>query len=58
MGFSAFSIFFLLAGIIVIQLLQKAGASMDWISFTIILFNFAVRCHTSLPFDRPCRKMI
>ncbi len=42
LGFSGFSIFFLLTGIIVVQLLQKAGAHMDWISLCYILLNFAL----------------
>ena len=44
MAFSGFSIFFLLGGIIALQLLQKAGAALDLISFTYMLLNFAVRC--------------
>jgi presenilin 1 len=42
MALSGFSIFFLLTGIIAIQLLQVADAHMDWISFTYLLFNFAM----------------
>lgn len=43
MGFSGFTIFFVLTGVLALQLLQKAGAAFDWISFSYILFNFAVR---------------
>jgi presenilin 1 len=43
MAFSGFTTFFVLCGIIAIEVLQKAGAHMDWISFAVILFNFAVR---------------
>jgi len=42
MGLSGFSIFFVLTGVILIELLHQAGAHMDWISFGYILFNFAV----------------
>jgi presenilin 1 len=42
MAFSGFSIFFVLTGVIAIRLLQRFGFSMDWISFTFILLNFAV----------------
>ncbi len=42
LGFSGFSIFFLITGIIIIELIQKAGGHMDWFSFSYILFNFAV----------------
>lgn len=41
MCFAGFSIFFVLVGIIAIQVLQKEGGHMDWISFVYILFNFA-----------------
>lgn len=42
MGFAGFSIFFVLAGIIAIELLQTWHVHIDFISFTYILFNFAV----------------
>jgi presenilin 1 len=42
MGFSAFSIFFLLTGIIALELLQKASVHLDWITFTYVLLNFAM----------------
>lgn len=42
MGFAGFSIFFVLTGIIVLKLLQKAEIHLDIISFCYILFNFAV----------------
>lgn len=42
MGFAGFSIFFVLAGIIALQLLQTWHVHIDFISFTYILFNFAV----------------
>lgn len=42
MGFAGFSIFFVLAGIILIELLQSFHVHLDFISFTYILWNFAV----------------
>ncbi|KAL4445803.1 hypothetical protein ABPG77_009002 [Micractinium sp. CCAP 211/92] len=42
MGFAGFSIFFVLAGIILIELLQTFHVHLDFISFTYILWNFAV----------------
>lgn len=42
MCFTGFSIFFVMAGILSLQLLQAFGIALDAISFTIILFNFAV----------------
>jgi presenilin 1 len=42
MGFAAFSIFFVLTGIIVLELLKKAHVHMDWFSLTYILYNFSV----------------
>ncbi|EFN56673.1 hypothetical protein CHLNCDRAFT_144542 [Chlorella variabilis] len=41
MGFAGFSIFFVLTGLISIQLLQKAAIHTDFITFTYILLNFA-----------------
>lgn len=41
MGFAGFSIFFVLAGIILIELLQTWHVHLDFISFTYILWNFA-----------------
>jgi len=41
MGLAGFSIFFVLAGIIAIELLQKWHVHLDFISFAYILFNFA-----------------
>ncbi|PRW59201.1 presenilin [Chlorella sorokiniana] len=42
MGFAGFSIFFVLAGVIALELLQKWDVHTDFISFTYILFNFAM----------------
>jgi hypothetical protein len=42
MGFAGFSIFFTLTGLIILRLLQLAGAHLDWVSLVYILFNFAV----------------
>ena len=50
MGFSGFSIFFVLTGLITLELLQTYGAELDWISFTYMLFNFAVVGATTLFF--------
>ena len=43
MGLAGFSIFFVLTGIIAVELLQKWDVHMDYFSFVYILFNFAVR---------------
>lgn len=43
MGFAGFSIFFVLAGIILIELLQTWHVHLDFISFVYVLWNFAVR---------------
>ena len=37
------SVYFVPTGLITLQLLQKWGVHMDWITFAFILFNFAVR---------------
>lgn len=42
MGFAGFSIFFVLAGVIALELLQKWDVHTDFISFTYILVNFAM----------------
>ncbi|KAL4425797.1 hypothetical protein ABPG75_009813 [Micractinium tetrahymenae] len=42
MGFAGFSIFFVLAGIISIELLQTWHVHLDFVSFTYLLWNFAV----------------
>lgn len=42
MGLAGFSIFFVLTGIIALELLQKWDVHTDFISFTYILYNFAV----------------
>ena len=44
MGFSGFSIFFLLAGIIWLQLFEALDLAIDAFSFLFILYNFSVRC--------------
>lgn len=43
MGFAAFSIFFVIAGIVAIQLLQMQPVPIDLISFFFVLWNFSVR---------------
>lgn len=50
MAFAGFSIFFVLLGIIVLQLLVKFQIPLDAFSFTFILYNFSVSSssmHTS-----------
>lgn len=50
MAFAGFSIFFLLLGIIMLQLLVKFQIPLDAFSFTFILYNFSVSSssmHTS-----------
>eukprot|EP00887_Chlorella_sp_A99_P001007 scaffold5.g1007.t1 len=42
MGFAGFAIFFVLTGIISLELLQKWDVGLDLISFSYILWNFAV----------------
>ena len=42
MAFAGFSIFFLLTGIVLLQLIQKAALTMDAVSFSFILYNFSV----------------
>ncbi|PSC76470.1 presenilin isoform B [Micractinium conductrix] len=42
MGLAGFSIFFVLAGIIALELLQHWHVHLDFISFSYILFNFAM----------------
>ena len=43
MGFAGFSIFFLLTGVVAIQLIQLQPVPVDAVSFTFILWNFSVR---------------
>jgi hypothetical protein len=43
MGFSMFSVFFSLVGLLLLELIQKFQIDFDLISFTFILYNFAVR---------------
>lgn len=42
MGFAAFSIFFVIAGIVALQLLQMQTIPLDLVSFFFILWNFSV----------------
>lgn len=42
MSFSGFSIYFMLSGIIILQLLHKFQIHVDWITFSFVLYNFSV----------------
>ena len=42
MAFAGFSIFFVLVGVILLQLIVKFQVPMDGFSFTFILYNFSV----------------
>ncbi len=42
MAFAGFSIFFVLAGILLLQLLETFDMAMDAFSYLFILYNFAV----------------
>lgn len=42
MAFAAFSIFFIITGVVAIQLIQMQPLPMDAISFYFILWNFSV----------------
>ncbi|KAK9841060.1 hypothetical protein WJX81_008443 [Elliptochloris bilobata] len=50
MAFAGFSIFFTLTGLITLQLVVKFGLVLDAVSFTFMLFNFAVVGVTALFF--------
>ena len=42
MAFAGFSIFFVLAGILLLQLLEAWNIAMDAFSYLFLLYNFAV----------------
>ena len=42
MAFAAFTIFFIIAGILALQLVQLQPIPVDAISFTFVLWNFSV----------------
>ena len=48
MGFAGFSIFFVLTGILGVQLIQLYRIPVDLFSFLFLLYNFAV-CSLALP---------
>ena len=50
MAFAAFSIFFIITGVVAIQLIQMQPLPMDAISFYFILWNFSVKKTSLLPF--------
>lgn len=41
LGFSGFTTFFVISGAIILELLQRAEIGVDWVSFLILLANFA-----------------
>lgn len=43
MAFAGFLIFFLLTGILAVELLDKANARFDSVSYLFMLWNFSVR---------------
>lgn len=42
LGFSGFTTFFVISGAIVLELLQRAEIGVDWVSFLVLLTNFAL----------------
>eukprot|EP00889_Picochlorum_renovo_P008917 jgi/Picre1/35947/NNA_003404.t1 len=42
LGFSGFTTFFVISGAIILELLQRAEIGVDWVSFVILLTNFAL----------------
>jgi presenilin 1 len=53
MGFSGFTIFFFLGGVVLVQVIQALAIPLDWISFVFILYNFAM---VRSPFSRSPRQ--
>ena len=58
MGFAGFSIFFILTGIISLQLIEKSRLQLDAFSFLYFLYNFAVSFTSCSPLGLPPAEML
>lgn len=47
MAFAAFNIFFIIAGLVGLQLIQLQAVPIDAVSFLFVLWNFSVRSYHS-----------